>query len=214
MPQINFGWSDLNGQGQTYQLLLSAPDIEKKTNIGRDQQQCEIWLAHNTVSRVHAEVSFKSQWQRFYIRNLATNNPIRVDGGLLSEGEVALYPGSLLQLGQIMLQVSSIVLDEPAAHSHEQPLIQNTPPFSSAPTRLSQALPPAGPSGQGTTQPPSAIQPPAAQPPVIQQNAQPQSTSPKLTCPKCQTLQALSLRNSNCPVCGHFLADASTRYML
>ncbi|MEO1792772.1 MAG: FHA domain-containing protein, partial [Cyanobacteria bacterium J06629_19] len=98
MPQINWTWNDSNSHLQTYQLSLSETDLNAKTIIGRDQQRCNLWLPHNTVSRVHAEVSFKADWQRFYLRNLAANNPIRVDGGLLVDGEVALYEGSMVQL--------------------------------------------------------------------------------------------------------------------
>ncbi len=201
MPQINLAWNDSNNRLRTYQLSLSETDIDKKTNIGRDQQQCELWLAHSTVSRVHAEVSFKAEWQRFYLRNLAANNPVRVDGGLLVDGEVALYEGSMIQLGQRLLQVSDIVVgDLPAlaqvqAHSHP---LYNATPASSVPPPPVLPVPPVHSHELSQTAPNSG---------------QPhQNAAPQLVCPKCQNLQALSLRNSNCPVCGHFLADASSRY--
>ncbi|MEO0770668.1 MAG: FHA domain-containing protein, partial [Cyanobacteria bacterium J06649_4] len=92
MPQINLVWNDSDNRTQTYQLSLLSTQI-RSAKIGRDQQQCQLWLQHNTVSRVHAEMSFKPDWQRFYLQNLALNNPIRVDGGLLTQGEVALYQG-------------------------------------------------------------------------------------------------------------------------
>jgi len=209
MPQINLMWNDSNSQLQNYQLSLLDTDLDKKTNIGRDQQRCEIWLAHNTVSRVHAEVSFKTEWQRFYLRNLAANNPVRVDGGLLVDGEVALYEGSMIQLGQLLLQVSDVVVDQLSTHAQGSishgptqltsvPSIPSIPPVPSVPPVHNHA--------------PSQTAPNAAAQSGQQASAQPQSAAPKLRCPKCKTLQALSLRNSNCPVCGHFLADAASQY--
>ena len=201
-------WNDSNSQLQNYQLSLLDTDLNKKTNIGRDQQQCDIWLAHNTVSRVHAEVSFKAEWQRFYLRNLAANNPVRVDGGLLVDGEVALYEGSMLQFGQLLLQVSDIIVDNLSTHAHGSvsqgatqlnsvPAVPSIPPIS--------AVPPAHNHEPSQSAPNSGQNASSAQ-------AQPQSVAPKLVCPKCKTPQALSLRNSNCPVCGHFLADAASQY--
>ncbi|MEM6599439.1 MAG: FHA domain-containing protein, partial [Cyanobacteria bacterium P01_C01_bin.69] len=139
MPQINWTWNDSNSHLQTYQLSLSETDLNAKTIIGRDQQRCNLWLPHNTVSRVHAEVSFKADWQRFYLRNLAANNPIRVDGGLLVDGEVALYEGSMVQLGQLLLQASDIAVDNSAAHaqgatSHTPTHVVSIPPVPPIPS--------------------------------------------------------------------------------
>ena len=198
-------WSDANNRPQTYQFSLLETDADRTLKIGRDQQQCELLLAHNTVSRVHAEISFKSEWQRFYLRNLAAKNPVRVDGGLLTDGEVAIYQGSMIQLGQILLNVSDVVMGE-VAHSH----VPQQPPIVSAPPQpLSQPLSQTNP----IPNQPQAVPAQASQGQINQPQAnQEQSATPKLVCPKCQTLQLLSLRNSNCPVCGHFLADASSRY--
>jgi len=210
MPQINLVWNDSDSRLQTYQLSLLASDLDKKTNIGRDQARCDLWLAHNTVSRVHAEISFKAEWQRFYLRNLAVNNPVRVDGGLLVDGEVSLYEGSMIQLGQLLLQVSDIVTDELSAHTHGHSFGQ--PSHGAAPANSVPAvpsIPPVPPIPPVHRHEPSQTTPTSGQ---SGPNAQPQNAAPKLMCPKCQTLQVLSLRNSNCPVCGHFLADASSRY--
>ena len=152
---------------------------------------------------MHAEISFKSEWQRFYLRNLAAKNPVRVDGGLLTDGEVAIYQGSMIQLGQILLNVSEIIMGE-VVHS---PL-----PFH-PPIATAQPLSPTNP----TPSQPEAVQAQSSQAQASQSAANQPSTSqsgttPKLVCPKCQTLQLLSLRISICPVCGHFLADAASRY--
>lgn len=209
MPQINLVWSDANNQPQAYQFALLETDADRTLTIGRDYQKCELLLAHNTVSRVHAEISFKSEWQRFYLRNLAAKNPVRIDGGLLTDGEVAIYQGSMIQLGQILLNVSEVLIGE-VAHIHAPP---PTPVAPISPQPLSQT----GPTpSQSPNQPyggqPAVVQAQASQPPANQSPANQSSTTPKLVCPKCQTLQLMSLRNSNCPVCGHFLADAASRY--
>ncbi|MEL7355254.1 MAG: FHA domain-containing protein [Cyanobacteria bacterium J06560_6] len=202
MPQINFVWKDSNGRDQAYQMSLLKTDTDKKVNIGRDQQKCELWLAHNTVSRVHAELTFKPDWQRFYLRNLAPKNPVRIDGGILVEGEVALCEQSVIQFGQLLLQVSSVTMDENAFHSHTH-LPPSSPPELLVPPnpQQSSSVGSTAPSGGG------AANASAGSSGVPSQNA-----APKLLCPKCKTMQSLSLRNSNCPVCGHFLADASSRY--
>ncbi|MEM9151727.1 MAG: FHA domain-containing protein [Cyanobacteria bacterium P01_F01_bin.3] len=217
MPQINLVWNDSNNQLQSYQLSLLANDLDKKTNIGRDQQRCELWLAHSTVSRVHAEVSFKAEWQRFYLRNLAANNPVRIDGGLLVEGEVALYEGSMIQFGQVLLQVSDVAVDDIFVPVHSASSHNHTPETVIPPISPVPSVPPV-PNihihGAPRTSPTSgqAAQGVAASQGVQSHNVQPQSAAPKLVCQKCHTLQSLSLRNSNCPVCGHFLADAASQY--
>lgn len=121
MPQINLVWNDSQNRFKNYQLSLLEADLYKKTNIGRDQQRCEIWIEHSTVSRVHAEISFKPDWQRFYLRNIAANNPPRVDGGMLTKGEVALYDGSIIQFGQVLIQVSDVVVEVAAAYPQATP---------------------------------------------------------------------------------------------
>lgn len=218
MPQINLVWNDSQNRFKNYQLSLLEADLYKKTNIGRDQQRCEIWIEHNTVSRVHAEISFKPDWQRFYLRNIAANNPPRVDGGILTEGEVALYDGSIIQFGQVLIQVSDVVVEVAAAYPQAtpSPQIPAAPAVSPPPQNLAKTAP----SGhhqavhQHLQTPPAQNSAPAQNVVVNAQSAgvQAPSVAPKLVCPKCKTMQLLSLRNSNCPVCGHFLADASSRY--
>ncbi|MEL7067206.1 MAG: FHA domain-containing protein [Cyanobacteria bacterium J06634_6] len=202
MPQINFVWKDSHGRDQAYQMSLLKTDTDKKVNIGRDQQKCELWLAHNTVSRVHAELTFKPDWQRFYLRNLAPKNPVRIDGGILVEGEVALCEQSVIQFGQLLLQVSSVTMDENSFHGHTH-LPPSSPPELLVPPNPQQS------SSVGSTAPPGGG---AANASAGSSGTPSQNAAPKLLCPKCKTMQSLSLRNSNCPVCGHFLADASSRY--
>lgn len=222
MPQINLVWNDSQNRFKNYQLSLLEADLHKKTNIGRDQQRCEIWIEHNTVSRVHAEISFKSDWQRFYLRNIAANNPPRVDGGILTEGEVALYDGSIIQFGQVLIQVSDVVVEVAAAYPNLSSPLQSPVTPTPAASPPSKNLAETAPSGhhqavhQHIHTPPAQNSAPAQNVVVNAQSqsagVQTPSVAPKLVCPKCQTMQLLSLRNSNCPVCGHFLADASSRY--
>ena len=198
MPQITLEWKDSTHQIQRYQHALLETALDEIVKIGRDHQRCKLCLRNTSVSRVHGAISFKPDWQRFYVRNLAQKNPVHVDGGTLTDGEVAIYPGSTIQFGQMLLQVIDIALGE--LPSHTQPPVNpaGLSQEGSSPEELSPTTPNA-----------SEVQPPSVQAQV----AQPQNVAPKLLCPKCKTLQLVSLRNSNCPVCGHFLADAATQFL-
>lgn len=76
--------------------------------IGRDRSQCHLVLEDTTVSRLHVELFFKPDYQRFYLKNLQSNNPPKIDGGVLISGEVALNLGSTIELGTLRLTVGNI----------------------------------------------------------------------------------------------------------
>ncbi|MGK7891619.1 MAG: FHA domain-containing protein [Leptolyngbyaceae cyanobacterium] len=204
MPLINLSWNNPNHQNYQYQIDDANADSSQTLKIGRDQQKCELWIDHGTVSRIHAEIFFKPKWRRFYLRNLEPRNPVRVDGGTLIQGEVALAQGSRIQLGQMLVHVTQISLDD-AGQSTVQPSHQvpdPTPqPRKSEPTELA-------------TQPPLSILNPNPSSPVVGEAiATSESPEAKLVCPKCHSLQPLSQRNSACTVCGHFLADAASKLL-
>ncbi len=79
-----------------------------KVRIGRDPQACDIILSEPTVSGLHVEIFFHLQKEKFYLRNLRDRNPPIVDGKLLLAGEMPLYDGSGIRLGQQNLTVSAI----------------------------------------------------------------------------------------------------------
>ncbi|MGB3694827.1 MAG: protein kinase [Spirulinaceae cyanobacterium] len=127
--------------------------------IGRDRNRCDLVLSSPTVSGLHIEIYFNQQQQSFYLRNLRPTNPPVVNGQSLTTGEVLLFPGSRLQLGQQELMVKKII---PQQQQYLQEHI---------PTPLPQ---PASPQPPRPPQPPQPIQT-ASPSPVITPNFTQQS---------------------------------------
>ncbi len=208
--------TQINVQGlsaKTYRCTLHQ--ITDVVRVGRDPQHCDLVLTEPTVSRTHIEIFFKPNWQRFYVRNLQPKNPPLINGGLLIEGEAALSLDSVIQLGQLELKLTQIQLIGAAGSVNPsgQPIHQQS--FSLEATGLppSQFLGVHQAIGRVAE---SAIAPhiPSASPvfstPQIPSTPPSSSSSYGLECPKCQSIHPLGLRNSACPSCGHFLADAES----
>jgi serine/threonine-protein kinase len=85
--------------------------------IGRDPTRCDVVLSDITVSGLHVEIFFNPDDQHFYVRNLRTTNPPVVDGRTLPQGERVLNQESRLQLGQVELKVTTIVVREYSSRS-------------------------------------------------------------------------------------------------
>ncbi|MEH2359231.1 FHA domain-containing protein [Nostoc sp.] len=108
MNALTLQWHDA-GQDKTQNIYEQQPSQNPGTvRIGRDRLRCDIVLSHPTVSGLHVEIFFDHQQQRFYIRNLRSQNPPVVDGSPLVQGEMPLTEGSSISLGQIKLNVTSI----------------------------------------------------------------------------------------------------------
>ncbi|MEH2315573.1 FHA domain-containing protein [Nostoc sp.] len=108
MNALTLQWHDA-GQDKTQNIYEQQPSQNPGTvRIGRDLLRCDIVLSHPTVSGLHVEIFFDHQQQRFYIRNLRSQNPPVVDGRQLVQGEMPLTEGSSISLGQIKLNVTSI----------------------------------------------------------------------------------------------------------
>ncbi len=88
--------------------------------IGRDEQ-CDIVVADdaNSVSRLHAEIFFKSEQKKLYLRNATGNRPqsnfVMVDGQKVVKQEAVLKTGSKIQLGKLMLTIQSLETSQPPA---------------------------------------------------------------------------------------------------
>lgn len=201
--------TQINVQGalaETYRCSLHQ--ITDVIRIGRDPQHCDLVLREPTVSRIHVELFFKPNWQQFYVRNLQPKNPPLVNGGLLIEGEAAISLDSVIQLGQLELKLTRIQLVSLAGSANQlsQPLRQQSGVCGTT------GLPPQF-WGLGQETKEAAIfaqtaKPNASPPPL---SSTPNSSSHYgLECPKCQSVHPLGLRNSACPGCGHFLADAES----
>ncbi|MBG1265831.1 FHA domain-containing protein [Nostoc sp. WHI] len=108
MNALTLQWHDA-GQDKTQNIYEQQPSQNPGTvRIGRDPLRCDIILSHPTVSGLHIEIFFHYQQQRFYIRNLRSQNPPVIDGRQLVQGEMPLTKGTTISLGQIKLNVTSI----------------------------------------------------------------------------------------------------------
>ncbi|MCC5618813.1 FHA domain-containing protein [Nostoc sp. CHAB 5836] len=108
MNALTLQWHDA-GQDKTQNIYEQQPSQNLGTvRIGRDPLRCDIVLSHPTVSGLHVEIFFHHQQQRFYIRNLRSQNPPIVDGSPLVQGEMPLTEGSSIFLGQIKLNVTRV----------------------------------------------------------------------------------------------------------
>lgn len=201
--------TQINVQGssaETYPCNLRH--ITDVIRVGRDPQYCNLVLSEPTVSRTHVEIFFKPDWQRFYVRNLQPKNPPLINGGLLVEGEAALSVGSVIQLGQLELKLTHIQLigtADPLEPAWRQPVKPQSDSFAATGLPPSQFFPADRITGGGSQD--NALFFEMAKPSAPPSSA---SSSYGLECPKCQSVHPLGLRNSACPSCGHFLADAES----
>jgi Inner membrane component of T3SS, cytoplasmic domain len=111
--QLTLTWTESDRVQTKIILGLAIGETAKTFRIGRDPTQCDLVLFDNTVSRVHVEIFFRSDWNHFYLRNLQPKNPPKIDGGILIEGEVALHPESVIELGHLKLAVTDISETKP-----------------------------------------------------------------------------------------------------
>ncbi|MBG1261755.1 FHA domain-containing protein [Nostoc commune] len=108
MNALTLEWHDA-GQDKTQNIYEQQPSKNLGTvRIGRDPLRCDIVVSHPTVSGLHVEIFFDHQQQRFYIRNLRSQNPPLIDGRQLVQGEMPLSEGTNISLGQIKLNVTSV----------------------------------------------------------------------------------------------------------
>ncbi|BAZ32531.1 FHA domain containing protein [Cylindrospermum sp. NIES-4074] len=111
MNALTLQWHDA-GQNRTQTIYEQQPSKNPRTvRIGRDPLQCDIVITHPTVSGLHVEIFFHTQQQRFYMRNLRSPNPPLIDGKQLVQGEMPLNEGSIIYLGQMKLQVTTVAIN-------------------------------------------------------------------------------------------------------
>lgn len=107
MPELILEWQE--GDRIKTQAIRDRQTSKNPgtVRIGRDPLRCDIILSDLTVSGLHVEIFFNSQQHQFMLRSLRPSNPPLVDGRKVSTGEVALNPGSTIQLGQMVLKVAA-----------------------------------------------------------------------------------------------------------
>ena len=107
LPQITlrFEGTDSTGAKFAFDVALDKLMVQPKgMAIGRAADQCDLVLAHATVSRRHAKLSFTSE--ALQIEDLGSTNGTAVNGTVLRAGEpAALHAGNKLRLGDVELLV-------------------------------------------------------------------------------------------------------------
>jgi predicted component of type VI protein secretion system len=97
-----------------------AETLKPVFRIGRDEQQCDIVVNDetNSVSRLHAEILFKSEQNRLYLRNITGErsqpNLVIVDRQKILKQEIVLQMGSEIQLGHLKMKVKSLKIAPPS----------------------------------------------------------------------------------------------------
>ncbi|MBH8572172.1 FHA domain-containing protein [Nostocaceae cyanobacterium CENA369] len=184
MNALTLQWHDA-GQNKTQNIYEQQPSKNPGTvRIGRDPLRCDIVVSNPTVSGLHVEIFFHTQQQRFFIRNLRSQNPPLVDGHQLAQGERPLSEGSAIYLGQMQLQVTAIVINS-------IPATILTPPQPSA----------------RNSHPPIPLQQPQINPIHHHHQPAPQGVY-GLECPKCHRISSAENLQIGCPWCGTSLAAA------
>lgn len=134
MNEITINWQE-SGQIRRETIRDNQPSKHPGTiRLGRDMVQCDIVLSDPTVSGLHVEIFFNTQYQSFALRNLRDTNPPVVDGRQIHHGEAFLSTGSSIYLGQLELTV--VAVSRPTSNNSipptilmpPQPLIVNNQP--------------------------------------------------------------------------------------
>ncbi|MBE9038041.1 FHA domain-containing protein [aff. Roholtiella sp. LEGE 12411] len=190
MNALTLQWHDA-GQDKTQNIYEQQPSKNPGTiRIGRDPLRCDIVLSNPTVSGLHVEIFFHNQQQRFYIRNLRSQNPPLIDGQQLVQGERPLTESTVIYLGQTKLQVTNVSINN-------IPATILTPPQAQAANFHSPT-------------------PPVYQQPQVQighHHHQPKPSAPPqgiygLECPKCHKVSPAENLQIGCRWCGTSLAAA------
>ncbi|MDE5076189.1 MAG: FHA domain-containing protein [Trichodesmium sp. St5_bin2_1] len=156
--------------------------------LGREPSNCDIIFDDPSISRVHVEIFYNNQYDKFYLRNLKSNNPPIVDNELVVKpAEVVLNNNSVICLGQTKIKV-----------------IYNTNNILTAPTILQPTN-----SDNGTVlSPPDTSQLQGS----ITQRRRSMVGANYLVCPNpnCRKLVSIERLNIGCSWCGTSLADAGS----
>ena len=186
MNALTLQWYEA-GEEKTRQIHTQQPTKHQgAVRIGRDPVRCDIVLSneyHPTVSRLHVEIFFNPQQQRFLIKNLQSQNPPLVDGQILVQGEMPLNDGSTIVLGQTEMKVVQVSISQGS---------------SIPPTVIAPPKPPQNPV---TTKPVKSL---------AHSHHQPPKGVYGLQCPnfKCQKVSSTEYLQVGCPWCGTSLAAA------
>ena len=128
MNEITIEWQEA-GQIRRETIRDNQPSKHFGTiRLGRDPLQCDIVFSNPTVSGLHVEIFFNTQYQSFALRNLRDTNPPVVDGRQIQHGEAFLSTGSTIYLGQLELNI--VAVSRPILNNSISPtILMSQPPL-------------------------------------------------------------------------------------
>jgi len=110
VPQITLRFEGPDSAGRKHAFDVALDKLMTQPQgmvIGRSADQCELVVAHATVSRRHARLSLAGE--ALQVEDLSSTNGSAVNGAALSAGApVALHAGNKLRIGDVELLVRQV----------------------------------------------------------------------------------------------------------
>lgn len=107
VPQITLHFEGVDSNGQKFMFAVPLDkllDMSNGMTVGRAADQCDLVVAHATVSRRHARLSLAGD--ALQIEDLGSTNGTEVNGGVLRKGApTPLQSGNKLRLGGVEFSI-------------------------------------------------------------------------------------------------------------
>jgi class 3 adenylate cyclase len=110
LPQVTLRFEGVDSASQKHSFDVALDKLVARSDgmvIGRAADQCDLVVAHATVSRRHARLSFAGD--ALQVEDLGSTNGTAIAGKMLRAGEpAALHAGIKLKLGDVDLMVRQL----------------------------------------------------------------------------------------------------------
>jgi len=110
VPQVTLRFEGSNSMGQKFSFDVALDKLMGQSQgmvIGRAAGQCDLVVAHATVSRRHAKLSFAGE--ALQIEDLGSTNGTALNGAPIKAGNAApLHPGDTVRVGDVDLAVRQL----------------------------------------------------------------------------------------------------------
>ena len=110
LPQVTLRFEGVDSASQKHSFDVALDKLVARSDgmvIGRAADQCDLVVAHATVSRRHARLSFAGD--ALQVEDLGSTNGTAIAGKMLRAGEpAALHAGNKLKLGDVDLMVRQL----------------------------------------------------------------------------------------------------------
>jgi adenylate cyclase len=110
LPQVTLRFEGVDSASQKHSFDVTLDKLLARSDgmvIGRAADQCDLVVAHATVSRRHARLSFAGD--ALQVEDLGSTNGTAIAGKMLRAGEpTALHAGNKLKLGDVDLMVRQL----------------------------------------------------------------------------------------------------------